>query len=81
MDKRYLEQEGLYVNYRLAELTDIPIQGNFDLKHLQDINAYLFQDLPNILPNGPYKPGVLREKVKDGYDWIKERPLEFYNKF
>ena len=30
---------------RLLELLDKPIDGKFDLKHLQDIHAYIFQDL------------------------------------
>lgn len=30
---------------RILELVDKPIQGNFDLKHLQTIHKYIFQDI------------------------------------
>ena len=30
---------------RILELVDKPIQGNFDLKHLQAIHKYIFQDV------------------------------------
>ena len=30
---------------RLLELIDKPIEGKFDLKHLQAIHAYIFQDV------------------------------------
>ncbi len=30
---------------RLLELMDTPVNGKFDFKHLQDIYAYIFQDV------------------------------------
>lgn len=30
---------------RILELVDKPVQGKFDLKHLQSIHMYIFQDI------------------------------------
>lgn len=30
---------------RILELVDKPIQGKFDLKHLQSVHRYIFQDI------------------------------------
>lgn len=37
--------EGAYSRDRIQELTMNPIEGNFDLKHLQKIHHYIFQDI------------------------------------
>lgn len=37
--------EGIFSAKRLVELTLKPISGNFDLKHLQAIHKYIFQDV------------------------------------
>ena len=38
-------REALFTQIRLAQILDIPIEGNFDLAHLQRIHHFLFQDL------------------------------------
>jgi cell filamentation protein len=39
------EAEALYSAQRLLELAAEPIEGNLDLKHLQNIHQYIFQDI------------------------------------
>ena len=39
------EAESLFTAQRLLELSATPFQGSFDLKHLQQIHYYMFQDL------------------------------------
>lgn len=43
--KRLNEAERKLTQLRLNDLVTSPIQGDFDLKHLQNIHKYLFQDL------------------------------------
>lgn len=37
--------ERKYVTARIHELSENPIKGNFDIKHLQEIHGHLFQDM------------------------------------
>jgi cell filamentation protein len=60
-------RESDLVSFRLLELRDNPIQGNFDAEHLKAVHGYIFQDLPH------HQPGIVREDTKD---WIKHRALE-----
>ena len=39
------QQERIYTASRIIELSEKPIDGNFDLKHLQAIHQYVFQDV------------------------------------
>ena len=49
LDIRDLERlhymEKRFTMVRILELLDKPIRGNFDLKHLQEIHKYIFQDI------------------------------------
>lgn len=46
IDQDKLNQiERLYSTSRLTEIKEDPIVGNFDLKHLQKIHQYIFQDV------------------------------------
>jgi fido (protein-threonine AMPylation protein) len=62
------QREGQYLLARLKELYENPLQGNFDLTHLQSIHAYLFQDLPE------HRPGIIRERMAEV--WVKHRAHE-----
>lgn len=42
---KLLEAERRLSKYRAVELFNDPMKGRFDLKHLQKIHAYLFQDV------------------------------------
>jgi len=44
-NRELFDVERELVSYRLAELNENPIKGSFDLKHLQKIHYYLFQDI------------------------------------
>ncbi len=52
---------------RIEELSENPIRGDFDAKHLIAIHAHIFQDLPH------HQPGVTR---CDTQNWVKHRALE-----
>ena len=39
------EAERRLTMFRMSDLLDTPVKGDFDLKHLQSIHRYLFQDL------------------------------------
>ena len=53
---------------RLSELKENPIQGLFDLEHLKKLNAYIFQDSPEVA-------GKFRDEVNatSGGLWTKHR--------
>ena len=53
---------------RLTELRETPIKGNFDLEHLEKINAYIFQDSPEVA--GKFRPEV---KINSNELWNKKR--------
>ena len=60
---------------RLVELELNPVQGNFDVVHLKEINRRIFQDLPgNGMPE--ITPGKFRVPVPQGKDWMKNRSLQ-----
>ncbi len=61
-------RESDYVSFRLAELQDSPIKGNFDSGHLKAVHAHIFQDLPH------HRPGITRDDTAE--TWIKHRALE-----
>jgi cell filamentation protein len=62
------EREAALVSFRILELRDNPIDGQFDADHLRAIHAYIFQDLPH------HRPGVTRDDTAQ--TWIKHRALE-----
>lgn len=43
--KKLEEAERRLTMFRMSDLLDTPVEGEFDLKHLQTIHRYLFQDL------------------------------------
>ena len=53
---------------RVRELSNTPIKGNFDLDHLKKINAYIFQDSPDVA--GKFRPEV---KIHSNELWHKNR--------
>jgi cell filamentation protein len=61
------KREADLVAFRISELQESPIQGNFDAEHLKAIHAHIFQDFPE------HRPGVMRE---DTDSWVKHRALE-----
>lgn len=70
MAKSYSEEEikDKLSFIRLTELRETPIKGNFDLEHLKKINAYIFQDSPEVA--GKFRPEV---KVYSDEIWHKNR--------
>lgn len=42
-----VSNEADLTRYRIAELKDKPIVGNFDATHLKAINRYILQDIPS----------------------------------
>lgn len=70
MAKSYSEEEikDKLSFIRLTELRETPIKGNFDLEHLKKINAYIFQDSPEVA--GKFRPEV---KVYSDEVWHKNR--------
>jgi cell filamentation protein len=60
-------READLVRNRIEELRESSIIGDFDLKHLKAVHAYIFQDLPH------HRPGVTRANTKH---WTKRRALE-----
>ena len=67
--------ESVCTTNRIRELWLDPVRGNFDAAHLKEINRRIFQDLPT-LGFSDVKPGVYREAVPKGRDWIKTRKLK-----
>jgi fido (protein-threonine AMPylation protein) len=61
------KREGELVARRAMELFKSPLKGAFDVQHLRNIHAYLFQGTPR------HHPGVVRE---DTGLWSKQRALE-----
>ena len=59
---------------RIVELELDPVQGNFGVQHLREINRRIFQDLPD-LGVEEIIPGEFREMVPEGQDWVKNRTL------
>lgn len=53
---------------RLSELRENPIKGKFNLEHLKKINAYIFQDSPDVA--GKFRPEV---KIDSNELWHKKR--------
>ena len=53
---------------RISELRENPIKGNFALNHLKKINAYIFQDSPDVA--GKFRPEV---KIHSNELWHKNR--------
>lgn len=70
MAKSYSEEEikDKLSFIRLTELRETPIKGNFDLEHLKKINAYIFQDSPEVA--GKFRPEV---KINSNELWNKRR--------
>jgi cell filamentation protein len=60
---------------RIAELFLDPVRGNFDVRHLKEINRRIFQDLPKA-GFSEVTPGTFRSPVPKGLDWVKRRKLE-----
>lgn len=58
---------------RVLELAVNPIKGNFDLEHLKKINAYIFQDSPDVA-------GKFRPEVTQGVHWHKERSYKGWDR-
>jgi cell filamentation protein len=44
-EEKLMKAERIFTGKRIAELHDKPVPGNFDLKHLQSIHKYIFQDI------------------------------------
>ncbi len=45
-DKEKLDEaEADYVTYRLKEIAQIPLPGDYDYAHLLDMHKYIFQDI------------------------------------
>lgn len=65
------ERKGIKSFLRIAQLQKNPISGQFDIKHLIEINAYIFQDTPEIA-------GQFRSEVKSESNklWRKQRHLK-----
>lgn len=55
---------------RITEILDNPdlVKGSFDVQHLKNLHAYIFQDSPE------HKPGFIRSNTKTL--WFKDRELE-----
>lgn len=68
MDEKHKAELKSFV--RITQLERCPIAGNFDLSHLLQIHAFIFQDSPACLP------GQLRPHTPS---WVKCRTLECEN--
>ena len=44
-EKKLSDTERSLVSVRISEINQAPVKGNFDFKHLREINKFLFQDL------------------------------------
>jgi len=75
------EKIAFLVSQRIRELRHNPVDGAFDIAHLQEIHRRIFQDVPGI-PNvalvvrEDFTPGKFRSPVPEGLSWKKERPLK-----
>jgi fido (protein-threonine AMPylation protein) len=67
VDRTDARREAAHVSNRIRELAKKPVVGRFDREHLQQVHAYLFQDVPS------RQPGKIRGDT-DG--WMKQRELE-----
>lgn len=67
--------EGANTWRRIVELRLRPVDGNFDVDHLKEINRRIFQDLPG-MGFVDVTPGEFRSAVAAGNDWVKTRRLE-----
>ncbi|MDD9309822.1 Fic family protein [Cytobacillus firmus] len=67
--------ERLYTGKRVSELYDNPIRGNFNLKHLQKIHKYIFQDVYRFA-------GEIRDEQirKDATTFAHPQYIESYSK-
>lgn len=74
-NEKIAQAEADLVYARLIQLSENPIKGNIDAEYLRKINFQIFQDMPK-LGLSDYTPGIYREEVQAGKDWIKERALE-----
>ena len=61
---------------RLAELSQSPIQGNFDYKHVRDIHAYIFQDVYPFAGQQRTTPTQKPEQVLAGGIFVYPEPGE-----
>lgn len=66
------EIEAELSQFRIIQLQLDPVQGNFDVAHLKEINRRIFQDFP--AAGLVQTPGEFRPPVASG-DWIKTRLL------
>ncbi|MGP4059408.1 Fic/DOC family protein [Halobacillus sp. H74] len=74
-DKQLASMEALVTTRRLSELQERPIEGDFDLRHLQRIHAYLFKDLY------PFAGEIRSENiVKDGFSFAQARFIPLASK-
>lgn len=71
------EKQDTAVLFRIAELEDNPVQGNFNISHLKETHRRIFQDFPKL--GSDITPGKLRPSVGDNLDWVKTRQLESVN--
>ena len=76
-DKEKQLAEGAFVPLLLSELRSKIYDGAFNLKRLQEINQYLFQDLPELGKEYAefYKPGIFRQEIAKGIIWTKSRKM------
>ncbi|MBN9654538.1 Fic family protein [Halobacillus sp. GSS1] len=67
-EKQLAALESMFTAQRLAELQSTPIDGDFDLRHLQKIHARLFSDLY------PFAGEIRTENItKDGFSFAQAR--------
>ncbi|MBA2175017.1 Fic family protein [Halobacillus locisalis] len=67
-DKQLQSMETILSTQRLSELQGEPVAGDFDLRHLQRIHAYLFRDLY------PFAGDIRTENItKDGFSFAQAR--------
>ncbi|RWZ58759.1 cell filamentation protein Fic [Halobacillus fulvus] len=69
MDDRQLQaMETILSTQRLSELQEKPVDGDFDLRHLQRIHEYIFKDLY------PFAGEIRTENItKDGFSFAQAR--------
>ncbi|GGF19799.1 Fic family protein [Halobacillus andaensis] len=80
MDDRQLQSmENILATQRLSEMQATPVQGDFDLRHLQKIHENIFKDLY------PFAGELRSENItKDGFtfaqaQFIREAALELFS--
>ena len=58
---------------RISELEDNPMKGRFDLEHLKRLNAYIFQDSPEVAGKFRHEidpeSGLTWSKYRDYHEW------------